>query len=175
MRRGGRRSIMVLAGVLAAWIVPGPSAFARGGHGGVGHGGGHGGFGGVGHWGGGHHFGGYPFRGFGYGSSIDPGYPGFMSSAAPWEVWTPWSWMTTTGYTGPVGGSGYGTAYGFPLGAFGYGSPYPYPYPDWPAGVIRRPLRHHGLRTVGVAAGGGANMPARAAGGGEHRVGARPF
>lgn len=151
MQRGGRWSIMVLAGILAAWIVPGQSAFARGGHGG--------GFGGGGHWGGGHHFGGYPYRGFGYGlgygSYIDPGwmgysgYPGPMNAMAPATVWTPWSWMTSSGYPGPTDGFGYGTTYGFPLGVFGYGSPYS--DPDWPSGVIRRAPRHRGLRTVGVA------------------------
>jgi hypothetical protein len=133
MRRGGRWSIMVLAGVLAAWIVPGQSAFARGG----GHGGGHwgGGFGGGGHWGGGPHFRGYPYHGLGYGSGygtyIDPG------------------WMGNSGYPGPTDGYGYGTAYGFPFGIFGSGSPYP--YPDWRSGVIRRAPRHRGLRSVGVA------------------------
>jgi hypothetical protein len=146
MRRGGRWSVLVLAGVLTAWIVPGKSAFARGGHGGVGHGGGS-------------HFGGYPYYGraygFGYGPYLDAGwmgplgYPAPMNSTAPWSVWTPWSWMGTTGYPGPTDGFGYGTAYGFPLGVFGDGSPYP--YPDWPSGVIRRAPRHRGLRTVGVS------------------------
>ena len=122
---------MVLAGVLVAWIVSGPSAFARGGHGGGCHWGG--GFGGVGHWGGGRHFGGYPYRGFGsglgYGAYIDPGWtgysgsPGPMSSIAPATVWTPWSWMSDPGAPSPTDGYGYGTAYGFPLGVFGSGSP----------------------------------------------------
>jgi membrane-associated protease RseP (regulator of RpoE activity) len=148
MRRGGRWSILVLAGTLAAWVVLGQSALARGG----GHGGG-------GHWGGSSHFGGYPYRGFGsglgYGAYLDfggmgyPGYPGPINSMAPATVWTPWSWMTSSGYPGPTDGFGYGTAYGFPLGVFGYGSPYP--DPDWPSGVIRRAPRHRGLRTVRVA------------------------
>ena len=60
LRRGARLPLTLLALALAAWIVTGPSAFAKGGGGGGhGGGGGGGGHGGGGHSGGSGHSGGY--------------------------------------------------------------------------------------------------------------------
>jgi hypothetical protein len=113
MRRGARLPLTVLALALAAWIVTGPSAFAKGGGGGGGHGGGGGGGhgggsghgggggrGGGGYSGGGYHGGGYHGGGYnrgGYGYNNGGYFPYFY------------------------GGGFYGSGYG-------YGNSYPYYY-----------------------------------------------
>ncbi len=110
LRRRARLPLTLLALALAAWIVTGPSAFAKGGggggHGGGGGGGGHGG-GGGGHGGGGHgggyHGGGYHGGGY-YGGGYNRGY-----------------------YYPFYGGAFYGGYYG---NGYGYGYSYPYSYYD---------------------------------------------
>jgi hypothetical protein len=102
LRRGA--GLLSLALALAAWIVPGSSAFARGGGGGHG-GGGHGGGGhGGGHHSGGHHSGGFHFGGHHGGRYYYGGYPGY----------------------------GYGYGYSYPYYNYGYGYPYyTYSYPGY--------------------------------------------
>jgi hypothetical protein len=166
MRRDRRWSMMVLAGALAAGIVPGPSAFAGGGHGG-GHRGG--GFDGGGHRGGSPYFSGYPYHryghGYGYGPYVSPGwtaysgYPGFIGSTAASTVWTPWSWMASSGYPAPMVVPGSGTGYGFPLRRLRIWVPVARSRPRSEGlGKDPSPYCHRGLRCVGAAP---AVIPAR--------------
>jgi hypothetical protein len=108
MRRGVKTPILVLALALAAWIVTGPSAFAKGGGGGGGggHGGGGGGHGGggFGHSGGGYRSGGYNRGGNGYYNRY---YPNFFYGG---------------GYFG-YPGYGYGYGYSYPYYIDGYAYP----------------------------------------------------
>ena len=95
-RRGARVSLTVLA--LAFWLLPGPSAFAKGGgHGGGGHGG----------HGGGHHSGGYHHGGHHYGY-----YGGY---------WPGYSWGY--GYYPGYGYGYYGTGYSYLYDNDGYSNP----------------------------------------------------
>jgi hypothetical protein len=112
LRLGARLPILALVLALAAWTIPGPSAFAHGGGGGGGHGGG--GHGGGGHSGGGHSGGGYHSGGTHSGAYHHAGY-GYYNG-----FW-PGGYLGWGGYG--YGGYGYGYGYGYPYSNYGYAYP----------------------------------------------------
>ena len=157
MRRDVWSPMAVLALVLAVWLVPAPSAFARGGGhgGGSGHGGG--GHGGGGHHSGGHHSGGYHHGGYHRGGYYHGGYGyGGYGYTRYWpNLYL--NWGGSYGYPGYGYGYGFGSGYTYPY--YGYGSVYPnYSYGDAPVYTARGQGRYLGIDEQAVVDSGGRGM-----------------
>jgi hypothetical protein len=151
MRRGVKFPTMVLALAIAAWVVTGSSAFAKGGGGG-GHGGGGGGHGGGGHGGGGFHGGGYRGGGYRGGGHYGGGYR--RGGIRYYNNYYPFFY--SGGYYYGYPGYGYGS-YNDPY--YNYGYTYPnYVYDNSTPYAAPSQGRYLGIDERAVADAGGQGM-----------------